>query len=163
MSKRSIKRKVTSGMLALGAFVGLTAGLVVPATPASAACSTVVQAQYVTLNGSITKAWKLAQSSTCNTQRWGQIVIDYVSSPFDTPMVVRIERQIKSPYGYAEDTASRRTVMSGQGVTGTWNTGKITNSSGDADKHRICYGYATGSPGAWKYPSSWNTCTSWVY
>ncbi|MFV2112700.1 hypothetical protein ACFHW0_10235 [Micromonospora sp. LOL_025] len=160
MSKPSIKRTVTSGMLALGAFAGLTAGLVAPATPASAACSAVVQAQYTA--GS-SKAWKLVQSTTCNTQRWGQIVIDAVSSPFDPPLVVRIERQIKTPYGYSEDVSSRRTAMSGQGVTGTWTTSKITNSSGDADKHRICYDYAAGSPGAWSYPSSWSTCTSWVY
>ncbi|MEV5769077.1 hypothetical protein AB0L34_31595 [Micromonospora sp. NPDC052213] len=159
MSKYSIKGAITSGMLAVGAFVGVTAAVVAPATPASAACSTVVQAQY---NSGSTKAWKLAQSSDC-TQRWGQIVIDYVSSPFDVPLVLRTERLIKSPYGYVQDTASTKRLMSGQGVTGVWNTTRNPNSSGDGDKHRICYGYASGSPGAWTYPSSWSSCTAWVY
>ncbi|WP_091201025.1 hypothetical protein [Micromonospora narathiwatensis] len=152
---------MASALLVVGAIVGFTV-VAAPATPASAACSSVVDAKYVTLNGSIIKGWKLAQSTDCN-QRWGQIVIDYVASAFDTPLAIKIERQIKSPYGYFLDEASTKTKLSAQGLEGTWNTTHITNSSGDADKHRICYGYGVKSGTSWVLPSTWDGCTSWVY
>ncbi|WP_089017790.1 hypothetical protein [Micromonospora coriariae] len=158
MQKSSIVRKGARIAIALVAAAGLST-VIAPATPAAAACSSVVDAKYATTNGSIVAGWKLVQNSAC-TERWGQITVDYQPDPTGIPYAIRVEREIKSPYGYYLQAAYNK--ISGVGAEGTWNTSHTTNTSSDSDRHRICWGYATYS-GGWKAPSSWPNCTAWRY
>ncbi|GAB3143886.1 hypothetical protein GCM10027290_21070 [Micromonospora sonneratiae] len=154
--RNSITRRVARLALALVAVTGLSM-TVTPAAPAAAACGSTVFAKYNTLNGSIVGGWKLMQNSAC-TERWGQIVVDYAPDPTGLPYAVMVERQIKTPYGYYTDVAY--TKVSGIGAEGTWNTTHTPNSSGENDKHRICWGWGnhSGNP-----PSTWSGCSDWYF
>ncbi|MFI9642005.1 hypothetical protein ACIG87_18375 [Micromonospora sp. NPDC051925] len=139
---------------AIGAVVGLTA-VVLPAGPAAASCSTV---QYAHYEDSGEKGWKLIGDGSCS-ERWGQLVVDstYATAPGYS---VKIERHIKSPYGYYLESAYTATM--GSGATGSKNTTHTTNSSGDADRHRLCWDYAHYNGSAWVPDGSW-TCSGWYY
>ena len=158
MPKTSIRRGARIA-LAVAVAAGLSAA-VVPAAPASAACNSVVTARWQSENGSVVAGWKLVQNRAC-TERWAQIVVDYQPDPTGLPYAVRIERQIKTPYGYAFQAGHSK--ISGVGAEGTWNTTHTKNESGENDKHRMCWGYAKRSGGKWVAPTSWANCTAWTF
>ncbi|GAB1694913.1 hypothetical protein [Krasilnikovia sp. M28-CT-15] len=156
MRKSSILQKGARVALAAGVAAGISTAAV-PATPAAAACGSVVYAHYIN-DGNM--AWKLKQNSSC-TERWGQIVVDYQPDPTGIPLAIRVVREIKSPYGYAQQAAY--TKISGVGAEGTWNTSHTSNSSGENDRHKICWDFADRKNGKWVAPSSWSSCSSWQY
>lgn len=114
--------------------------------------------QYAHYEDSAEKGWKLIGDGGCS-ERWGQVVVDstYPTAPGYS---VKVERQIKSPYGYALE--SYHTATMGSGATGSKNTAHTANSSGDADRHRVCWDYAHYNGSAWVPDGSWQ-CSGWYY
>ncbi|MER5700691.1 hypothetical protein ABT023_01845 [Micromonospora sp. NPDC002296] len=147
-------QRMATAFAAVGALVGLMA-VVLPASPASASCSTV---QYAHYEDSGAKGWKLIGDGSCS-ERWGQVVVDstYPTAPGYS---VKIERQIKSPYGYATEATYTATLPGS--ATGSRSTTHTTNSSGDLDRHRLCWDYASYNGSAWVPDGSW-TCSGWYY
>ncbi|GAB3946198.1 hypothetical protein [Micromonospora vulcania] len=147
-------RRVASALVGIGALVGL-ATVVLPASPASASCSTV---QYAHYEESSTKGWKLMGDGACS-ERWGRLVVDstYPTAP---GYAVMVERQIRSPYGYY--TQATYTATMGSGATGTKNTTHTANSAGELDRHRVCWDYAHYNGSAWVPDGSW-ACSGWYY
>jgi hypothetical protein len=139
--------------LTLVAMLSFGAVSVMQAAPASAACAAIVPggAQWYG-DWSVT----MRQNSACS-QRWTRLTID-VSCGSCPGTSVRIERQLRTPYGYYRTHNYVRTV--GGGAEGYWETTKTPNTSDD--RHISCWRLAVWNGSAW-VPSGSETCTPWIY